>query len=116
MPVVVFVENVNDPVTLWLPMVLLLVLTTPFWAMIPMKGLEVVVPFDVTPVRLTLAMVLLEIVETALPVGPLNTIPANFPVEPVRAYVPVPFEAEKPMTFPVMVKLWAPPEITGAEL
>ena len=53
------VEYVSEPVADWLPMLLLLVLATPFVTRIPINGVDVLVPLDVTPVKLTEAMVLL---------------------------------------------------------
>ena len=85
-----------------------MVAAAPFWTMIPMNGAAVEVPLEVTPVRLTDATVLLAIVVSALGLIPLKTIPANFPVEPLSAYVPVCALLAKPMMLPVMVKPWAP--------
>ena len=86
---VVLVEKVNEPVADWLPIVLLFVFAAPLVTIIPEKGLLVPVPLEVTPVRLTDAIVLLEIV-LAVPADiAVRKIPINLPVEPVRVYVPV---------------------------
>ena len=42
------------------------------------------VPLEVTPVMLTAATVLLLMFDTVPPVMPLNWMPTNLPVEPVR--------------------------------
>ena len=77
-------EYVSEPVADWLPMVLLFVLASPFVTNMPKNGLLVLVPLEVTPVKLTEAIVLLFILETVPPVIPLKTIPRKMPVEPVK--------------------------------
>lgn len=86
---VVFVENVSEPVVNWLPSVLLFVFTSPLLIIIPEKGVLVLVPLEVTPVKLTAATVLLLMFEIVPSDIPLKTMPWNFPVEPVSVYVPV---------------------------
>lgn len=65
------VENVNEPVADWLPMVLLFVIATPLVTMIAAKGLLVPVPLEVTPVTLTDAIEFELMFETVLPVIPV---------------------------------------------
>ena len=66
------VENVSEPVALWLPMVLLLVLARPAATRIAVKGLLVPDPVEVTPESLTEAIVLLLILETVPSKMPLK--------------------------------------------
>ena len=64
------VLNTSDPVLFWLPIVLLLVLAKPFAINIPTKGDVVLVPEEVTPVKLTEETVLLftfEIIPVVIP-------------------------------------------------
>ena len=83
MAVVPVLVNTNEPVALKLPIVLVLVVATPLLIKIPMNGELVLDPTEVTPVKLMLAMVLVEIVDEVLPVIPLKRIPVKLPVEPV---------------------------------
>jgi hypothetical protein len=93
-------------------MILLFELTRPLSSIIPTKGLVVLVPLDVTPVKLTALTVLLLTVVTAVPPLttdiPLNTIPWNLPEAPVRLYVPVCILEAYPTLLPVIVKPCAP--------
>lgn len=78
-------ENVNEPVADWLPIVLLFETILPSLNSMAEKGLLVLVPLEVTPVKLTLAIVLLLIFEVVPPLMPLKRIPRNEPDEPVKA-------------------------------
>ena len=72
----VVVEKVKEPVADWLPIVLLFVLTSPLLTRIAENG-ELVdpVPLDVTPVKLTEAIVLVLMFEMVPRLIPLNAIP-----------------------------------------
>lgn len=79
------VLKVSEPVADWLPIVLLFEVTLPLAIYIAMNGDDVLVPNEVTPVKLTDAMVLLLIFETVPAVIPAKEMPRNDPVEPVIA-------------------------------
>ena len=77
-------EKIKEPVAAWLPIVLLFVFTSPLDMRMPEKGLLKPVKADVTPVKLTAAIVLLLIFDTVPAAIPVKTIPLKLPVDPVK--------------------------------
>ena len=81
--VVELVEKTKEPIIVWLPIVLLFVVTSPSLINIAVKGELVLVPDDETPAKLIFEIVLLEISDEVPAIIPVKRIALKLPVLPV---------------------------------